>query len=612
MLVLHTVPPAENLSVHLVNSITSLCDLHLIPRGNPLNLGAFLRALSEDRHLAMDFWRAVARASDESPGLALVEMNGVVLEAVITTVTGRSIAQMIAAGGDQRRWVGELGSLLAGEDADGPFADPMVKGVQIEDRPSLVDAERLDVENLRADVERLKAAFESRFGAESARFAAQGPTPGSEAMAAPTAISTESTREAPAAVPEQDDVPEQVAELSKADAVPLRVVAHHHFVYAEARALSRGDRMEWVDQAGACLPVTAETFPFAPSSTERAGVPARPEGLEGSGRDSVNGVNVPAAATAQSVINVESPGEQRERSRRRIGVLLLSAVLLMFFAGSVAYLRYWPGRSSAARVAGGKGVSATGGLSARLAEVSAAAESNLSLSAVSGPAIAAAPAAVHAPASIPVRWVPEASFNRDGSQVRQSVIEASDPPKIAINRNERITPPPVMNVAGPETRTASEVMAALVNSAPNPPTQQTRTVPVIDRERAASAPVAISSLKGSSPPSANVRASASPAVEKAGAPQRISSGVMTAAKISGVAPRYPLIAKASHVSGAVVLDAVISKTGLVEDVQVVSGPNVLRRSAVDAVKTWKYKPSLLNGEPVKVGTVIVVNFREGQ
>jgi protein TonB len=94
-------------------------------------------------------------------------------------------------------------------------------------------------------------------------------------------------------------------------------------------------------------------------------------------------------------------------------------------------------------------------------------------------------------------------------------------------------------------------------------------------------------------------------------PQRVSSGVVAGSKISGANPVYPPIAKAAHVSGAVVLHAIISKSGTIEKLEVVSGPEMLRASAVDAVKNWRYKPYILNAEPTEVDTTITVNFNFG-
>lgn len=100
-------------------------------------------------------------------------------------------------------------------------------------------------------------------------------------------------------------------------------------------------------------------------------------------------------------------------------------------------------------------------------------------------------------------------------------------------------------------------------------------------------------------------------VAKPAGPTRVSSGVIAGLAISQQHPVYPPIAKAAHVSGAVVLHAMISKTGVVENLQVISGPEMLRASALDAVRNWRYKPYLLNGEPTEVETTVTVNFNFG-
>jgi protein TonB len=74
-------------------------------------------------------------------------------------------------------------------------------------------------------------------------------------------------------------------------------------------------------------------------------------------------------------------------------------------------------------------------------------------------------------------------------------------------------------------------------------------------------------------------------------------------------PLYPPIARASRTEGTVVLAATISKTGTIENLRVVSGSAMLQQAALDAVKTWRYRPYLLNGEPVEVETTVNVNFR---
>lgn len=90
--------------------------------------------------------------------------------------------------------------------------------------------------------------------------------------------------------------------------------------------------------------------------------------------------------------------------------------------------------------------------------------------------------------------------------------------------------------------------------------------------------------------------------------QHVSSGVMQGMLIDKVAPTYPAIARASRTSGAVVLQATISRTGTIENLRVMSGPPMLRQAALDAVKQWRYRPYLLNGQPVEVETAVEVDF----
>jgi len=79
-----------------------------------------------------------------------------------------------------------------------------------------------------------------------------------------------------------------------------------------------------------------------------------------------------------------------------------------------------------------------------------------------------------------------------------------------------------------------------------------------------------------------------------------------------VAPTYPPEAKASHISGTVVLQGTIGKDGHIKDLKVVGGPPALQTAAVDAVRFWRYKPYLLNGQPVEVMTTINVIFQLAQ
>ena len=91
----------------------------------------------------------------------------------------------------------------------------------------------------------------------------------------------------------------------------------------------------------------------------------------------------------------------------------------------------------------------------------------------------------------------------------------------------------------------------------------------------------------------------------------VSTGVSQGMLIAPIRPVYPVIARAAGVQGTVVVEAVISRTGTIESLHVVSGPPMLQSAALDAIREARYRPFRLNGEPTEVQTTITVNFRMG-
>jgi TonB family protein len=89
---------------------------------------------------------------------------------------------------------------------------------------------------------------------------------------------------------------------------------------------------------------------------------------------------------------------------------------------------------------------------------------------------------------------------------------------------------------------------------------------------------------------------------------RVAPNVAAGYVIHQVAAVYPPIAKTAHISGTVVLHAIIAKDGTIEQLKVVSGPPLLLKSAMDAVQQWVYRPTLANGDPVRVDTTISVVY----
>ncbi len=90
---------------------------------------------------------------------------------------------------------------------------------------------------------------------------------------------------------------------------------------------------------------------------------------------------------------------------------------------------------------------------------------------------------------------------------------------------------------------------------------------------------------------------------------RVSQGVTEGRLIQKIEPKYPPIALSARVQGQVLLTAIISKTGEIQNLALISGHPLLVPAAMAAVKQWRYRPFLLNGEAVEVETTITVTFQ---
>jgi protein TonB len=95
-------------------------------------------------------------------------------------------------------------------------------------------------------------------------------------------------------------------------------------------------------------------------------------------------------------------------------------------------------------------------------------------------------------------------------------------------------------------------------------------------------------------------------------PIRVGGNVQAARIVNRVQPVYPPLARQTRISGTVRLHAIISKDGTIQQLEVISGHPLLQQAALDAVRQWRYQPTLLNGEPVEVDTTIDVIFSLNQ
>jgi TonB family protein len=184
-----------------------------------------------------------------------------------------------------------------------------------------------------------------------------------------------------------------------------------------------------------------------------------------------------------------------------------------------------------------------------------------------------------------------------------------------------VAPPKLAPPAAPHGRAKSKRLAA---AAPPKGSQDGMSPVITATNRAVLPPLEVevvagnqhrsvspgdSSVKLDMQPSAAAAQSSqgsTPAASNATAQVQLSPGGVQV--VSRVDPSYPLLAKQMKVQGAVILEALISKTGSIQDIQVLSGPAILSEAAREAVKQWHFKPYYQSGQPVETEARITVNF----
>ena len=181
-------------------------------------------------------------------------------------------------------------------------------------------------------------------------------------------------------------------------------------------------------------------------------------------------------------------------------------------------------------------------------------------------------------------------------------------------------PPPPPPPAAAPVHVVKQVQTDIINGELRTPTKIPKKVEMIKEDEAPPPTMAATGVVGGVPggvPGGSMGGvigsvlSATPvAVPKMATPQRVrvSSGVSSGLLIRKVSPTYPPLARQARIQGTVILQAQISKDGSIQNLQLISGHPMLAPAAIEAVKQWKYKPYLLNGEPVEVETQVQVNF----
>jgi len=181
-------------------------------------------------------------------------------------------------------------------------------------------------------------------------------------------------------------------------------------------------------------------------------------------------------------------------------------------------------------------------------------------------------------------------------------------------------PPPPPPPAAAPVKVVKQIQTDIVNGQLRTPTKIPQKVQMIKEEEAPPPVMASSGVVGGVPGGVpggqmggvigGIISSTPMAVPKVATPQRVrvSQGVSQGLLVKKTQPAYPPLARQARIQGTVVLQAEISKDGSIQNLRLISGHPMLAPAAIEAVKQWKYKPYLLNGEPVEVETQVQVNF----
>ncbi len=180
-------------------------------------------------------------------------------------------------------------------------------------------------------------------------------------------------------------------------------------------------------------------------------------------------------------------------------------------------------------------------------------------------------------------------------------------------------PPPPPPPAAAPVKVVKQVQTDIINGQLRTPTKIPEKVQMIKEEEAPPPVMSASGVVGGVPggvPGGQMGGvlggilGNAPVVPKVATPQRVrvSQGVTQGLLIRKIQPTYPPLARQARIQGSVLLQAEISKEGTIENLRLISGHPMLAPAAIEAVKQWRYKPYILNGEPVEVETQITVNF----
>ncbi len=557
----------------IAKKIALLCDMHGVRFGSAGDLGTFITALDENKHLAMDFWGVVAKSSDLDGSASA---NDTMLAAIVEGVTGQNATELTRYGGQFERQVKDLGRLLRGEDirqpatTDADVQDAATSGDRAASVPTPGTFQRINVKAVMIPwlVHTESAAFKAGQGADlpesrpvfSEDLQPTGNANDSAEMGGPSSrvpdgansdesrvasrepdlrleplrgyVPIEGSRLAPepesVAAVEPKPVPTVKPEPVIPQAAPVRVDQ-------EQRANSSSipvplARSEESGPVATKPPLRFQPEPLSPSPPQEQRVigsprlvlePERIRPYEESGGTADRSIHVPLSGYGET--------------DRNYGAAVLAAVLLVGVGGGAFFARTQ--------------------ISGLWQELKASLHSTQD---------AAAPA-------------PKESG-------------ASENP--ASDKDAGVSPEAPARVAG--ERQSATLNARGENYGPGSTSKPGDTGGLADSNTGGD--LNASSTLG----------------EDAGGRPLVFPAVMEDYLESSRVPMYPEAARTKGVEGRVVMQAVIGEDGTVGHLHVLEGDPTLRNAATEAVSKWRYRPYLVDGKPVEVTTTITVNFKLNQ
>lgn len=562
----------ENPVTLYVKKFRSLCDMHSVRFGLANSFSAFMKQLAEDRKFAMDFWALVARFSDREGGELSDEQ---MLNVIVQEIAGCSVS---AADGSLKQEVDDLARMLAGEDVSTPIV-------------------RDEVEDVVAPP-----------AAASPLPMKPIPTPASRSFEAPPSSLPSQpaieSRDEPSPLPDSDErVQNRMAsEVGDRGSLAEPSLTQHQLDEAllrlELNSLelklhldnidSRMSRMEpHLEELASRVSAARESVGRRESVGQSAGQSvvriARPEPVREPVREHARPIQesvgrameksrlvlepqpVPVMSSAEDdddpSIPIPLAGYSQRRMSQRAG---LFAALLLVGVGGFFFLhrqygaslwadfgpslreRYDAARHEFRNVVKGRAADGSGSVE------------SVSSATNDGDRAQAAPVASAEVASPPVT-----SEAADQSTADQSTNQPT------------------------KTVTESQAASSITNAHPK---QKSHAETITDDREVVETSEGVSGggLEG---------------------PVSVASSVMEENLVMSRVPAYPEVAKADHVEGPVVMQAIITKNGTVGHLHVIQGDPMLRSAASEAVSKWRYRPYTVNGKPVEVATTVTVDFK---